>query len=285
MNKRGKRNFLVYLSLFFIILLISVSGCVQNAAVPPSGTNMNDTASKPDIAPQEDIEPEKDPSPYPITLSSEKINMTIHSVQASNSVWHNYPLPGNVLLAVDATIRNNQESRSFRFTDDRIYLLENGAGRPNYPITEKMNEGSILNPFVRCTIEPGTERRGTIMFGVYETTDEAALFLVDGLGNTLLSADLPVDREIREKVNVTVHSAIATTKIGNLTPLSGNIFIIINMTVENLAEKEDYILNEKTLDITGGGPLTGKCMKLWQIPSTMARSRLIGASPEKWCLE
>jgi len=47
-------------------------------------------------------------------------------------------------------------------------------------------------------------------------------------------------------------------KIHGIGPLPGNIYVVINMTIENLADNGAYSFNEKTIRITGGGPITQK---------------------------
>ncbi|MCU0629481.1 MAG: hypothetical protein MUE45_08440 [Methanoregulaceae archaeon] len=47
-------------------------------------------------------------------------------------------------------------------------------------------------------------------------------------------------------------------KIRDTNPISGNVFIVINATIENLDETAPYVANETTVDITGGGPITQK---------------------------
>jgi len=68
-----------------------------------------------------------------------------------------------------------------------------------------------------------------------------------------------------KSINVTVHSAIKTTAAGRSIPKPGNIFIIINMTMENPADNE-FPINERTVRITGGGPLSQKISDVLENP-------------------
>lgn len=68
----------------------------------------------------------------------------------------------------------------------------------------------------------------------------------------------PSGIQSNQSLNITVHSAIKTNKIKDRVPMEGNIFVVINLTVENLAGKESYTANETTVKISGGGPITQK---------------------------
>lgn len=57
-------------------------------------------------------------------------------------------------------------------------------------------------------------------------------------------------------INVTIHSAIKTTAAGRSIPKPGNIFIIINMTMENPADNAVPI-DDSIVRITGDGPAGG----------------------------
>lgn len=66
------------------------------------------------------------------------------------------------------------------------------------------------------------------------------------------------DHEMNGKVNLTIHSAFKTREIGGQHPLPGNIFMVVNMTVENQADHEIFPLNRNTINMTGGSPVTQK---------------------------
>jgi hypothetical protein len=59
-----------------------------------------------------------------------------------------------------------------------------------------------------------------------------------------------------QPIKVTVHSAFKTTKIRGEIPRPGNIFVVMDLTIENLADNEAYSFNENAISISGGDPLT-----------------------------
>ncbi len=61
-------------------------------------------------------------------------------------------------------------------------------------------------------------------------------------------------------IGLTIHSITKTMKIKDREPNSGYTFVVINLTIENLDTTTPFIVNETTIDITGGGPITQKCL-------------------------
>jgi hypothetical protein len=250
-----------------LLLLSCLSGCVQTtpglstdgtSPIPPTGDATQDA-----IAPEVTVQATSQvTSAYPLALTSEKITVTVHSVERVSRLWDYNPYEGNVFLVVDATIRNNQENRDFRFTEEKISISEGGdIWIPS--ITHTMGEG-MVDPFVECILHPKAERRGYIVFGVYANAGDFSLRLVDGLGNELLSADLPADPrdqsaagsgenspQYGKALDATVHSAIKTKRIQDFSSSPGYEFIIVNITLENLAERDSYMVTERCLDMSG----------------------------------
>jgi len=68
----------------------------------------------------------------------------------------------------------------------------------------------------------------------------------------------PNDSLNTQPISITIHSAQKTTKIQDTHPLPGNMYVVINMTIENLGTTDAFVANEDTIDITGGGPMTQK---------------------------
>lgn len=262
--------------ILLLIFLPFVSGCIEGSI--DHSTGINSSVPQTTISSLDTISPQATDTPvlsqtisqYPLVLDGEEITMIIHSVERVTSLENFTPRSGNVFIVVDATIKNTQESREFNFIDDRMYLREGGKDGRSLPITERL-PGGVANPLIGGVIAPGGEMRGEIVFGASEATVEFTLFLTDERGNPILSTDLPIaglakdtthDDELAspgsQNINVTVHSAIKTTKIRSSSSRSGFMFIVVNITIENLAENASYPINEQTIFITGGGPLNQK---------------------------
>jgi hypothetical protein len=77
------------------------------------------------------------------------------------------------------------------------------------------------------------------------------------------------------QIRIIIHSAYRTSAIMDANPLPGNIFVVINMTIENLDETDSLIVNEHNFSITGGGPITQK------LPNKLSNSFTWGSIPPK----
>jgi hypothetical protein len=275
---------------FLLIVLLFFSACVQDAPVFQANTTSSIPQSA--ITSENEIEnvtPEvtMQATPgSPLVVSSENLTMTIYSVERVANIGNRTLRPGNIIMMVDATISNNQEVREFRFLNNRIYLYQWGITGKTFAITHKFQD-VMENPFPECTIEPGTERRGKIIFAASECSQKFTLFLVDELGDTILSTALPgyglgeeddPDSVLQneEWINVTIHSALKTTKIQNSSPKVGRIFVVVNMTIENFWDY-DYSLDGTSMKITDGvllisQPYLSNPLDLGRIPAHETKS-------------
>ncbi len=183
---------------------------------------------------------------------------------------------GNILVVMNTTIENLREQDPLVINEKTIAITK---GSPVHDPVYK----DLANPFYWGFIPPKGKKTGEIVFGTNISTEKFNITLKNEDGDILftryigiipagiyaeqgrLDGQIP-DTGIQEtakpvdtgNVHLTINSALKTTKIKDSNPLPGNIFVVINMTINNLQEKEPFVANEKTVDITGGGPMTQK---------------------------
>lgn len=243
-----------------VILFFVFSGCMGN---PAGEVVKNTSAAQPE--PQGDEHRLQDSY---ATTSTGPVSMTVHSVYKTMKINNAKPVSGNIFVIIDTTIENLDETTPFVVNETTVDITGGG------PITQKVY-GSVSNPLYWGSIPPKSSQTGEIVFGVKETTEQFTITLLDEQGRTIFTKSIgsvpmsEYDQSIGsdsttqesdpgQTLNVVIHSAQKTMKIQDTNPLPGNIFVVINMTIENLADSESFVANENTIDITGGGPMTQK---------------------------
>jgi len=234
MKQKSTPVILVFFALIFFLLALSFSpGCVQSGNASP-------------------------------------LNVTIHSAYKTTELAGQIPKPGTVFVVVNMTVENRGD-KTYRF-DNTSAIITNGR-MVNERMFARITRHGYWGP-----IPPHAKRTGDIIFGASKDTEDFTLTFLYNDGqdsfdqqigsipmrsvssyqvssqNTGNTAKVSEDSG---SLNVTIHSAIKTMQIQGSRPKTGNIFVVLNMTIENLAGT-DYALNEKTVTITGGGPLTQK---------------------------
>jgi hypothetical protein len=125
-------------------------------------------------------------------------------------------------------------------------------------------------------ISPNEKRTGIVIFKVKDSTQNLTIRFFYNKGHDSFTQDLsniPIGpgsaspetqvnntqaQSNTQPVNVTIHAAFKTMNIRGAQPYSGNIFVVVNMTIENLAHNDTYVFNETTVLINNGNPLTQK---------------------------
>ena len=242
------------------ILFLAFSGCTGN----PAGEVVEDTSvAQPEPHGNESRLQESD-----ATTSTGPVSMTIHSAFKTMKIKDANPISGNIFVIIDTTIENLDETAPYITNETTVDITGGG------PITQKVY-GKLSNPFYWGSIPPKRNKTGEIVFGVKITTEQFTITLRDEQGRAILTksiGSIPLSEYDQspgsesatqesgsaQTLKVVIHSAQKTMKIQDTIPLSGNIYVVINMTIENLADSESFVANENTIDITGGGPMTQK---------------------------
>lgn len=242
------------------IVFLAFSGCTEN---PAGGVVMNTSAAQSEPSGNESRLQESN-----TTTSTGPVSLTIHSAFKTMKIKDTNPISGNIFIVVNTTIENLDETTPYIANETTVDITGGG------PITQKVY-GRLSNPFYWGSIPPKSSKTGEIVFGVKATTEQFTLTLRDEQGRTLLTKPIgsiplgnydqspgsdstPQVSGSAQTLKVIIHSAQKTTKIQDTNPLPGNIYVVINMTIENLAGSESFVANENTIDITGGGPMTQK---------------------------
>ncbi len=242
------------------ILFLIFSGCTGN---PAGGVVKNTSAAQPESQGNESRLQESN-----ATTSTGPVSMTIHSVYKTMKIKDANPISGNIFVVINTTIENMDETTPFVVNETTVDITGGG------PITQKVY-GKLSNPFYWGSIPPKSSTTGEIVCGVKATTEQFTITLRDEQGNAIFTkpiGSIPLgnygqppgsestaqESDPAQTLKVVIHSAQKTMKIQDTNPLPGNIFVVINMTIENLAGSESFVANENTIDITGGGPMTQK---------------------------
>ena len=273
----GKTIFSLYRGLIvtsaLVILFLACSGCTEN----PGGGAMDritaDPGQIPDVMTSSATEPGSQENEHSLPAShtptsSAPVSITVNSAFKTMKIKDTNPISGNIFIVINTTIENLDEKIPYFINETTVDITGGG------PITQKVY-GRLSNPFSWGSIPPKSSKTGEMVFGVKATTEQFNLTLRDEQGNTILTKPIgslplgtydqspgsdstPPESASAKTLNVTIHSAQKTTKIQDTHPLPGNIYVVINMTIENLALSEPFVANENTIDITGGGPMTQK---------------------------
>lgn len=184
--------------LFLICLFLYSAGCVQDSHVStnvtPSSIGNNRTALIPQTT-----NPEI--SFVPTVYGRSDVNITINSVIRTNNVNGAHPLEGNVFIIVDMTIENRGSS-NYSFDTNSITIV------PSKPITQTMYN-KLDNPFYWGPILPNEKKRGEVVFGVREVTQELILNIFDAQRTIIF-------KKVLNEGPLTLYSASQSEKLSDL---------------------------------------------------------------------
>jgi hypothetical protein len=206
----------------------------------------------------------------PESDNTKPINVTIHSALQTMNANGGTPNPGYIFVIINMTIENLDTSREFLVNENTVKITGGGS------LNQKMS-GYLKNPILWGSIPPRQMRTGEIIYGVKESTPSFTLTFLsdnDAVALTQTVGNIPVstyssetlqdaggnnpESDNTKPINVTIHSALQTMNANGGTPNPGYIFVIINMTIENLDTSREFLVNENTVKITGGGSLNQK---------------------------
>jgi hypothetical protein len=230
-----------------ILLFLSFfSGCVQNS-IPLNSTTPNSTTQNPTT---------QDNSPITVTINS------AHKTTEINGVT---PKPGTVFVIVNLTIENRGD-KDYTFNEKAVSMSAGTTVDENLytKITGHKYWGAI----------PSHEKRtGEIIFGTGNSTQNYTLTFFyhnhqDSFtqelgtiptGDSSSSPGTLHDQPLKEPVSLTIHSAEklkSVNKSGFIQyPMSGHIFLLLNITLKNNDNPEGFVFEESSLnllDLKGG---------------------------------
>ena len=257
MKQKNSSRILICSGLFsFLLLLIFFSGCLQNSTTTGPGSVPQSAGT-----PQENLQGSWDNKP---------INVTVHSAYKTMNMAGGAPKAGNIFVVIHMTIENIG-SKDYSFNENAVSITGGS------PLSQEIY-GKLTDPLFWGSIPPHQKSTGDVVFEVPDNTQSLALTFryhngqesfIQEIGTVSKGAGVssPAVPAVTAKgsqgsgdsssLDVNIHSAVKTLDIAGSSSIYGNIYIIANMTIENTGDTP-YALNENTVRITGGGPLTQK---------------------------
>jgi len=185
------------------IAVILVTGCTNTGsnpiapvqtAVPTPGGVTTATATFTTTA---TISSFKEPTTVPTTVIisptqppvNDGLIVTLNSAKKKTTSYAGGSLPpGIVLLELDITLNNNDKYKDFEYTDSS-FVLSFKSNKPSLTAKTSQYAKGLINPFIGAPVPSGSEKTGTIVFSVNETSNFYTLSVVDSKGTVLTSID------------------------------------------------------------------------------------------------
>ena len=127
--------------------------------------------------------------PSTTTQATGGVRITLNSAEKKVSFGNGTGKAGRTMLLLDITLRNNDKSRDFEYTDASFTIsYTSGKGNSIPSITSEFAK-QLVNPLLSGTVPPNSEDTGKLLFGVNESSDSYILSVVDPTGEVLASID------------------------------------------------------------------------------------------------
>jgi len=197
--QKGMGLFLISLVCIAVIL---VTGCTSTGSNPVAPvqttvpTSMVTTATA-TFTTTATISSFKEPTTVPTTVMisptqnpvNDGLIVTLNSAKKKTTSYVGSSLPpGIVLLELDITLKNNDKYKDFEYTDSS-FVLSFKSNKPSLTAKTTQYAKGLTNPFIGAPVPSGSEKTGTIVFSVNETSNFYTLSVVDSTGKTLTSID------------------------------------------------------------------------------------------------
>lgn len=294
MNREYTFRIQIFFSLVSCLLLfLFFSGCIQSSATqaPISDSPVSQSAS-PSLVVTSSPDPIQNSMNRDQDIqNSRPINVTIHSAFKTSEIHGSEPLPGNIFVVINMTIENLEQNEMYSFNETTVGITGGGpiTQKLYTQVTNPIYWGLIPSKEKRSgEVVFGVKER-TQIFTLHFINTSGRVILTQDLGSLeekdypttqAPMTNSPVSQSITQSptatsspemtqdaadtipgsqntppINVTIHSAFKTTKIHGEVPRSGNIFVVMDMTIENPADSEAYSFDETTVSISGGNLL------------------------------
>ncbi|MEI6292281.1 MAG: DUF4352 domain-containing protein [Methanomicrobiales archaeon] len=192
-----KTHVIGFLCLVILVACLVSSGCTTNQNTQGSAQNTPAQVTTPLQTTSSATTPvptgtSMTPTSVPAAMVSATQNpddgsfkVTLNSAEKKMSLGGGSPKPGNIILVLDVTIRNNDKINDFAYSDASFRILDsskNGSWRP----ANTTQFGRGLNfPLVPGSIASNTEKTGQIAFVVSENSTAFKFSVVDSQGKVL----------------------------------------------------------------------------------------------------
>jgi hypothetical protein len=197
--QKGMGLFLISLVCIAVILVTGCTSTGSNPVAPvqtavPTSVVTTATATFTTTA---KISSFKEPTTVPTTVMisptqtmvNDGLIVTFNSGKKKTTTYSGASLPpGIVLLELDITLQNNDKYKDFEYTDSS-FVLSFKSNKPSLTAKTTQYAKGLTNPFIGAPVPSGSEKTGTIVFSVNETSNYYTLSVVDSTGKTLTSID------------------------------------------------------------------------------------------------
>ncbi|MFA5415817.1 MAG: hypothetical protein WC295_09990 [Methanoregula sp.] len=196
------------------------------------------------------IVPNQQPKgPVSLTINSAKKQLILGERDKVSSG----PIPGNVYLVLNITVKKNDVSEGFNFNRTSITVRDlkhrKLANRAMYirEALRKYLENPIIFPI---NMKQNDIITGQVLFDMNDTA-EYRLNLVDNNKKVIASQQVSFDSllTIRNPVDLTIDSVSKVRNYSTAAPMPGHIFLILNVTVKNNDVMDGFVFSWESMDI------------------------------------
>ncbi len=193
------------------------------------------------------------PEPQP----DEPVSITINSArkQLGLGEWgevYTEPVPGNVYLVLDISVKNNDAPDGFVFSNSSLTVQDPDRGTvTNRPFRLRQSlRKYVEHPFRLPTmVNQGDTVTGQILFEINDSVNYR-VNLVDSDKTVLASRPVSFDDLLTDDapVSITIHDARKVREFNSSmphpgSPNPGHIFLILNVTIKNNDIREGYVFD------------------------------------------
>ena len=113
-----------------------------------------------------------------LTPISSGLTVTLNSAVKKTSLGSFTPLPGNIFLVLDVTLKNNDINNDFKYTDSSFSIYDIVNQKRGPAITSKV-AGGLNTPLTSGTISLKSTKTGQIVFGVMDNSNSYKFAVVN----------------------------------------------------------------------------------------------------------
>jgi hypothetical protein len=202
LDKMTMKKKFVICSLLVIILTACIlsTGCTSSQSGPTSVPSTSPVVT----TPQQTMDPAAAPGTMVTTVApaassaatvsptgtaaTSVISVTINSAEKKTTLFGASPMPGNIFLVLDVTIKNNDQNEDFRYTDASFAIFDKKNQKGNSAITSKV-AGKLENAITSGMIPMKSEKTGQIVFGVLTSSKGYKFSVIDSTGTVITTID------------------------------------------------------------------------------------------------
>jgi hypothetical protein len=257
------------LLIILIVLLFLFSGCFspssergpESVLLPSPAPGQSPEPTSPDTipaaAPVESPEEPEQVSSIPRDFSDfDSISIVVHNITVQRVRQGGKIIP---IAFLDLSLRNNAMDKVYSLDYTSLVCIESEPGQ-QYPAfiplkSDVLQEENIIQ-LLPCTLAPGQEKRGTVVFNLLENVESMALYIKEPDWTIVGEMYIPVIAngsqsstwsEYTKNLEMVVHSAVLKD-IQGLDLRQGRKSLVINVSITN-HYPDDVIIPRETVFI------------------------------------